>query len=187
MNKKNRRRHGKIDTNVSAMIDVVFQLLIFFMLTLKIVEPEGDFSVNMPADGKSPDVPPATLTLKVRLTASADGTLANLSLNSRSLGNDALVFERLNREILSIIGRPDDPAIDDLEVEIDADYHLHFRNVINAIGACRGRKDEATGRITQYIRHIRLKPLKNGVAATNAGWRTQNPGPGDAVRRSIIR
>ena len=39
----------KLETNMSAMIDIVFQLLIFFMLTLKIVEPEGDFNVNMPA------------------------------------------------------------------------------------------------------------------------------------------
>ena len=30
------------------MIDIVFQLLIFFMLNLKIVAPEGNFNINMP-------------------------------------------------------------------------------------------------------------------------------------------
>ncbi|MEZ6121857.1 MAG: biopolymer transporter ExbD [Planctomycetaceae bacterium] len=40
--------NAKIAVDMSAMIDVVFQLLIFFMLTLKIVEPEGDFDINMP-------------------------------------------------------------------------------------------------------------------------------------------
>ena len=38
----------KIEPQMAPMIDIVFQLLIFFMLTLKIVEPEGDFSINMP-------------------------------------------------------------------------------------------------------------------------------------------
>ncbi len=33
---------------MTPMIDVVFQLLIFFMLTLKIIAPEGDFNINMP-------------------------------------------------------------------------------------------------------------------------------------------
>ena len=48
---KKRVEPEKLETNMSAMIDVVFQLLIFFMLTLKIVEPEGDFNINMPAQG----------------------------------------------------------------------------------------------------------------------------------------
>ena len=38
----------KIETQMAPMIDVVFQLLIFFMLTLKILAPEGDFNINMP-------------------------------------------------------------------------------------------------------------------------------------------
>ena len=42
------REQEKIEAQMAPMIDVVFQLLIFFMLTLKIVEPEGDFMVNMP-------------------------------------------------------------------------------------------------------------------------------------------
>ena len=48
---KIRSRSGdgeKIETQMAPMIDVVFQLLIFFMLTLKIIEPEGDFSISMP-------------------------------------------------------------------------------------------------------------------------------------------
>ena len=46
MSRKERQEPEKLETNMSAMIDVVFQLLIFFMLTLKIVEPEGDFTIS---------------------------------------------------------------------------------------------------------------------------------------------
>ncbi|NBP80347.1 hypothetical protein EBU58_06445, partial [bacterium] len=33
----------KIDINMTPMIDIVFQLLAFFIMSLKIVQPEGDF------------------------------------------------------------------------------------------------------------------------------------------------
>jgi len=39
---------SKVDIPMAPMIDIVFQLLIFFMLNLKIVAPEGNFNVNMP-------------------------------------------------------------------------------------------------------------------------------------------
>ena len=36
-------------TAMTPMIDVVFQLLAFFVLTFRIVSPEGEFGVTMPA------------------------------------------------------------------------------------------------------------------------------------------
>jgi len=44
-----------------------------------------------------------------------------------------------------------------MEVEIDADYHLHFSHVINAVGACTGRLD-SNGKIVKYIDKIKFKP-----------------------------
>ena len=58
------------------MIDVVFQLMIFFMLTFNIIAPEGDFDVRMPL-GKSSAEPPDDLQLppiQVRLAADDEGT-----------------------------------------------------------------------------------------------------------------
>ena len=34
---------------MTPMIDIVFNLLIFFVMTFKITAPEGDFNVKMPA------------------------------------------------------------------------------------------------------------------------------------------
>lgn len=74
----------KIEAQMAPMIDVVFQLLIFFMLTLKIIEPEGDFSINMP-QGRPQQVTsderridPKTVTMRAR----DDGTLKSLMLNN---------------------------------------------------------------------------------------------------------
>ena len=38
----------KIDINMTPMIDIVFQLMAFFIMSLKIVQAEGDFDVRMP-------------------------------------------------------------------------------------------------------------------------------------------
>ena len=38
---------------MTSMIDIVFLLLVFFVMTFKIVELEGDFSVRMPLAGSS--------------------------------------------------------------------------------------------------------------------------------------
>lgn len=150
----------KLETNMSAMIDVVFQLLIFFMLTLKLIEPEGDFNINMPAMGQptTPSDEPPPLDTKVKLRANPDGTLAGVYLGSRPLGNDADAFRRLNIEILRLIGSPDNPLAEDMAVEIDADYNLHFQHVISAVGACTGRLDPRTQRVVKYIKNIKFKP-----------------------------
>ena len=38
----------KVAIDMTPMIDVVFQLMSFFMCTLKVVAPEGDFDIRMP-------------------------------------------------------------------------------------------------------------------------------------------
>lgn len=61
----------KIEPQMAPMIDVVFQLLIFFMLTLKIIEPEGDFPINMPQGRPDPNpkekvsIDPVVILMKV--------------------------------------------------------------------------------------------------------------------------
>jgi Biopolymer transport protein ExbD/TolR len=70
----------KIEPQMAPMIDVVFQLLIFFMLTLKIIEPEGDFSINMPQGKPSAD-PTQDVTIQpldIHMRTRPDGSLASL-------------------------------------------------------------------------------------------------------------
>lgn len=154
-----KRPKEKLEANMSAMIDVVFQLLIFFMLTLKVVEPEGDFSINMPAQGApSPPTDQVLPDIKVKLRANPDGTLAGLTLGGRNLGTGAQSFARLNSEILDLIGKPGNEMAKEMEVEIDADYHLHFSHVINAVGACTGRVDKKTKKVIKYIEKIKFAP-----------------------------
>lgn len=151
---------GKVDIPMAPMIDIVFQLLIFFMLNLKIVAPEGNFNINLPimapAQAREPDV--NLPDIKVGLRSDRDGNLTQLTLGSKNLGNDDAAFERLNREILQIIGRPGNPLTKDVEVEIDADYETHYRYVVRAISSCTGRMDPQTKQIARYVEKIKFAP-----------------------------
>ena len=144
---------AKLD--MTPMIDVVFQLMIFFMLSLKIVTSEGNFDVNMPLAG---DPGPSTEqpVIKVRLVAEADGQLERLMLGQRNRGTGPRAFAALNSEILKLIGRPGNPLTQDLEVEIDADYRLQYAHTLSAISACTGRLDPHSGQIIRYVEKIRF-------------------------------
>ena len=148
---------AKLD--MTPMIDVVFQLMIFFMLTLKIVTEEGNFDINMPIGAPSQSSTEALIPdIKVRLIAGADGNLSQLLLGQRSLGTGPRAFGTLNSEILKIIGSPGNPLTKDVEVEIDADYNLNYGFVIDAISACTGRWDPRSQNVVRYVEKIKFAP-----------------------------
>ncbi|RPI90640.1 MAG: biopolymer transporter ExbD [Planctomycetaceae bacterium] len=148
--------HEKIPLDMTPMIDVVFQLIIFFMLTLKIRANEGDFNINMPLGqgvGQSSELPP----IKVRLESNPDGTLRTIAIGRQSLGNDERAFALLNREVLNLVGRPGTAFSKDIEVEIDSDYELHYQYVVSAMTACTGKLDEK-GQPMRFVEKIKFAP-----------------------------
>jgi biopolymer transport protein ExbD len=92
MAKRQSKLNSKIDINMTPMIDVVFQLLTFFMLTLKTVIVEGDFNIRMPlgaSAGAAEDnpIPP----LIVKMAANAEGRLTDVKLGGKGVvGQDLL-------------------------------------------------------------------------------------------------
>ncbi len=147
---------NKIEMQITPMIDVVFLLLIFFMLTLKIVEPEGDFQINMPiaAPEQSEETEIELPDIRIRLVANSDGSLKQILFGERSLGTGKAAFQKLNREILKIIGFPGNPETAESEVEIDADFNLHYENIVSAVSACSGSLKD--GQIVRYIEKIKF-------------------------------
>lgn len=137
---RNRREGVKQEVNMTAMIDIVFLLLVFFVMTFKIVELEGDFSVRMPLANQGGGVVDNTnLPIKLRLRADAQGQLAAMELNEVQLGTSV---ERLQSMVLGLVGgtAPSEAAGEGPEVEIDTDYNLRYEHVIDAISAVSGYK-----------------------------------------------
>ena len=165
----------KVELQMTPMIDIVFQLLIFFMLTLKIIEPEGDFNINMPIGAPSQAVNDEINLpdIKVRLIADEDGVMTSLRLGANDLlkkagGDVDGAFQLLNVGILNLIGRPGNPLTKDIEVEIDADFALHYQYVIRAVSACTGRlqrKPDGTEEVVRYIEKIKFAAPRKEAGA----------------------
>ncbi len=149
-------REDKIELQMTAMIDIVFQLLIFFIMTFKIVALEGDFNINMPLAAESEVAPPPLIPpIKVRMQANADGSLAALSMGEAPLTG----MQQLHDQIVTIVGGTTGPGGvgSEVEVELDCDYGLDYQYVIMAITAISGYFDEQ-GQIQPLVDKIKFAP-----------------------------
>ncbi len=147
----------KIAIDMTPMIDCVFQLITFFMLTIKTVIPEGDFDIRMPlgaSAGAAPEDPP--VIVRVKMTAGPTGELANITMNGSGVGD----FEALRQKIIGIVGVNTGPGgAENTEVELDCDYRLTYINVVKAITAVSGMP-QADGTIVELVKKIKFTPPK---------------------------
>ncbi|MFV2066961.1 MAG: ExbD/TolR family protein [Pirellulales bacterium] len=128
----------EIHLQMTPMIDIVFQLLVFFIMTFKIVLPEGDFNIKMPLAAPREGIPDdfELPPLQLRMASDDGGELAALRLNDQPLAG----FGVLHLQIINLVGGdrgPGDVAAS-AEVELDCDYDLKYKYVIDAITAISG-------------------------------------------------
>ena len=152
------RNQEEIELQMTPMIDIVFQLLVFFIMTFKIVQPEGDFNIKMPIAAPSEGLPDDNQLppIKVRMTAAPDGMLTNIQLNQTPLGGN---FGALRQQMREIVGDARGPGsiAETTEVELDCDYNLKFQYVIMAITAISGYVDDS-GHVVKIIEKIKFAP-----------------------------
>lgn len=151
-----------VKVEMTPMIDIVFQLLVFFIMTFKIVTQEGDFNISMPeaaAGGAPSDV--FTPPLKVKLEANADGSIGNIVVEDLSgdisYGRD---WKGLHAHARSHLGDERGPGSiqADAEVEIDADPKLRYGETVKAITELSGYVDENSQKLVPLFEKIKFKP-----------------------------
>lgn len=158
---RNTEHRETIKLQMTPMIDIVFQLLVFFVFTFKIVLPEGDFNIRMPSSTASQSSEPSeTPLLQVKLRAAPGGELAGVQLNDKAYTGDD-PFLQLHQDILSLVDDAGGPGSTDQEVEIEADYDLKYRYAMNAITAITGRIDPSTGEQHKLVERVRFAPLES--------------------------
>lgn len=149
------RSDEKVEMQLTSMIDIIFLLLIFFVMTFKIAAQEGDFNIRMPIGGGAGAADTTNLPIKLRLRSNTDGELVDIVVDdTRSFGND---FGKLRAFILQQTGGDAPPSPEQgPEVEIDLDYNLRYSHVINAISTITGQRqgDE----IKRLVERIKFAP-----------------------------
>jgi len=162
---RNVNRHGdeKVELMMTPMIDIVFQLLVFFIMTFKIVSPEGDFNIKMPLaapdDTGDPEVL-APLQITIRLQAFEDGGLRSIQMGERPLGS----FKALTLAIIDYVGDDFGPGsvAAETEVELDCDPNLNYEYVMAAITAVSGYVRD--GQFFKLIEQIKFAPPREEQA-----------------------
>ncbi|HUE70831.1 MAG TPA: biopolymer transporter ExbD [Pirellulaceae bacterium] len=147
---------AKIPIDMTPMIDIVFQLLTFFIMTLKIAAMEGDFNIKMPLSAIAAGDPDEQMPpIKLRLVATNDGSCGDIIMNDRSFGADG--WKALHQEVASLV--QDGSLTAEAEVELNCDYNLKYENVIRAITAVSGQR-QPNGDIIKMIEKIKFAPPK---------------------------
>ncbi|MEN6496132.1 MAG: biopolymer transporter ExbD [Thermoguttaceae bacterium] len=145
----------KVTFDMTPMIDCCFQLIIFFMLTLKIFTPEGDFNIKMPLAAPSEGQPEDQLPpIKVRLRATPSGTLQGIEMGNRALGTKYAALRAQIRDLVGDSAGPGDAS--GAEVELDCDYDLKYQYVIEAITSVSGYVKDGT--IHKLVDKIKFSP-----------------------------
>ncbi len=154
-----------IKLNMTAMIDIVFQLLVFFILTFKVVAMEGDFNVKMPlasenVSSMSDELPDL---IAIRLTAGENGNIAGIIVDDNDSFNEGTMFQELTKLVEQRLAGEGDPESEsETEVEFDIAYNLKYEFTIKAIEAVSGREN-ADGSIKKLIQKVKFKDnKKNG-------------------------
>jgi len=138
---------SKVEIQMTPMLDMIFQLLVFFILTFKPVVDEGQFGVTMsgmpggtaalptivPGMGDDSGEPPPDVQfvppIRVRLVADSDGNLAagGIALGDRAIPSIGYLLIELRSLVRG--------SADDYEVVIEADPRLHYEFVVQAVNA----------------------------------------------------
>ena len=146
----------EIKMNMTSMIDIVFQLLVFFVMTFNPVQYEGDFSVKMPLNSDTPsdsiEIPDV---ISVNLAADPAGDLTNILVDGLPVDQDDL-YGGLTKEIearLAGTGNPDSTT--ETEVDFDIAPELKYSYTVAAIEAVSGKKEGDV--VTKLISKIKFK------------------------------
>jgi len=129
---------------MSPMIDIIFLLLIFFVMTFQIVPLEGDLSITAPLQAgdrvEQIEELPLDPPLHVKLTANADGGLAEIDMAGHSFATTADLARRI-RDLFAGSSEPSAEAV------IEADPELDYAHVIDVLTALSGYVDESGGTV----------------------------------------
>ena len=142
---------------MTPLIDIVFQLLIFFVMTFRLVEQEAEFHVKTPHSGvASNSTDPPLPTIVLAITANSDGSVGHLRLNGEPLSGFPAVTNRLAS---ALIYTNSCNGTTNAEMEIACSPTLKHAEAVRALDSVTGIRNR-DGTITPLIERVRFVELR---------------------------
>jgi biopolymer transport protein ExbD len=157
--KKHKKQEEELKLNVTAMLDMAFQLLAFFVLTFKPAPVEGQIQLKLPPpvpvtatagqsagqDDKNTDPLKGLNTLAIHAQARPDGTLEKAYLYEASTADirPGGTFEKWVHDKLAEPGTPFD------QVVINVDSRLNYDELMKIVEICTRAKLPGGERLTK--------------------------------------
>lgn len=124
----------KTELQITPLIDVVFLLLIYFMVTASLIRKEADLSFMLPAKVDTPD--PITLPIEVLIEVSETGEVL---INGMMFGRESNNLDDLIDQLISFREAADSSKSDLIVNILPDDKALHGRIVL-VMDACAAAK-----------------------------------------------
>jgi biopolymer transport protein ExbD len=126
----------KTELQITPLIDVVFLLLIYFMVTASLIKKEADLSFMLPAKVDTPD--PITLPIEVLIEVSEVG---DILINGMVFGHESNNLDDLIYQLASFKEAADSSRSDLIVNILPDDKALHGR-IVMVMDACAAAKVE---------------------------------------------
>jgi len=148
MRHKKKRHQDDVELNLTAMLDMAFQLLAFFILTFRPSPVEGQIMLRMPPpqpitnvnSGQQAGNNPQNTnplqglnTLVISAFANGDGTLKQLAVGEAVMTS----LPALDRKLAAVLS---DPGSGFDQVIIQVDSRLHYDALMQVIDVCTRQK-----------------------------------------------
>lgn len=158
-----KRDSQEVKGDMTPMIDMVFQLLIFFILTLNIVDPEGDFNLRLPKPGSAQasenDI--VSTPLRITMVSDTEGHLTGAFIGEKRCKmktttdpDEADVRARVRAAMGDSAG-----AAEDFSIELGwggpGRDTLRYRYVLKMIGICTGER-QPDGTVKTLVEKIKF-------------------------------
>ena len=134
MNLQNVIEDEKVELQIAPLIDVVFLLLIYFMVTASLIKKEGDISFMLPAQVDQSEPIDMPIEVSIEISESSDVIVEGMIFESSDIELDTLITRLVEfREAAESSGS-------ELIVNIiphDAVLHSRIINVMNACAVAK--------------------------------------------------
>jgi biopolymer transport protein ExbD len=166
------KKNADLKLEMVPMIDIVFQLLVFFIMIYKPTAMEGDYNILMPSasENQTMTTDPLDDVLEVTLVAGPDRFIDTIRVSyagqeknfkAESSADSAVrqpAFNSLHNFVLGAVGsgNADPAAASEIEAELEIDYDLRYVDTVSAIEAISGYKRE-DGQIIKLIEKIKFR------------------------------